>query len=147
MTGVFARSHSYVITADICYAADIFGERVPGPALVADFDPALVLLSAWQSDPNRWVRRMVGVAVHFWAKRSRGAPELAPQAQALLDLLDPMFEEWEMAAAKGVGWGLKTLGRHYPELVTDWLVEQVAVRQRCHRAIMLRKATTYLLAD
>ena len=33
-----------------------------------------------------------------------------------------MFEEWEMDAVKGVGWGLKTLGKHYPDLVADWLV-------------------------
>lgn len=55
-----------------------------------------------------------------------------------------MFEEWEMDAVKGVGWGLKTLGRHYPDLVADWLAQQVVHRRRCHRALMLRKATTYL---
>jgi hypothetical protein len=52
-----------------------------------------------------------------------------------------MFEEWEMDAVKGVGWGLKTLGRHYPDLVADWLAQQVGRR---HRALMLRKALTYL---
>jgi hypothetical protein len=66
------------------------------------------------------------------------------QAERLLAFLEPMFEEWEMDAVKGVGWGLKTLGRHYPDLVTEWLVEQVVLRQRRHRALMLRKATTYL---
>ena len=55
-----------------------------------------------------------------------------------------MFEERQMDAVKGVGWGLKTLARHYPDLVTDWLVEQVAHRNRRHRALMLRKALTYL---
>jgi hypothetical protein len=55
-----------------------------------------------------------------------------------------MFEEWELDAAKAVGWGLKTLGRHYPDLVADWLVEQVVRRKRRHRAVVLRKATTYL---
>ena len=98
-------------------------------------------MSEAQQDP---VRRAVGVAVHFWAKRSRGAENLTGQAAALLELLEPMFEEWEMDAVKGVGWGIKTLGRHYPELVTGWLAEQVVHRRRRHRAIMLRKATTYL---
>jgi hypothetical protein len=86
----------------------------------------------------------VGVAIHFWAKRSRRAPELAPRAKALLDFLEPMFEEWEMDAVKGVGWGLKTLGRYYPGLLADWLVEQVVHQRRRHRALMLRKAVTYL---
>jgi hypothetical protein len=49
-----------------------------------------------------------------------------------------------MDAVKGIGWGLKTMGRKYPDLVTDWLVEKI-VPSRCrHRPIMLRKATTFL---
>jgi hypothetical protein len=55
-----------------------------------------------------------------------------------------MFGEWEMDAIKGVGWGLKTLGRHYPDQVADWLVEQVVHQGRRHRALMLRKALTFL---
>ncbi|MGD9145444.1 MAG: DNA alkylation repair protein, partial [Anaerolineae bacterium] len=122
----------------------ILGERVPGPALVACFEPTLELIAPWREDEDRWVRRSVGAAVHFWAKRSRGSPELSGQAGALLDFLEPMFEEWELDAAKAVGWGLKTLGRYYPDLVAGWLEEQVVERKRRHRAVVLRKATTYL---
>ncbi len=142
--GAFARCREYIIAADVWYATDILGERVPGPALVADFQPALDLLAPWREDANRWVRRTVGVGVHFWAKRSRGAAEHIAQAEALLAFLEPMFEEWEMDAVKGVGWGLKTLGKHYPDLVADWLAQQVVHRQRRHRATLLRKALTYL---
>ncbi len=39
---------------------------------------------------------------------------------------------------------LKTLDKHYPDLVADWVAQQVVHRQRRHRAIMLRKALTYL---
>lgn len=144
LAGAFARCHRYVCAADVWYGADILGERVPGPALVADFESALALLEPWRSDANVWVRRSVGVAVHFWAKRSNGATEKRPQAQTLLDFLAPMFESWDMAAVKGVGWGLKTLGKHYPELVTAWLHVQVVERERRHRAAMTNKATTYL---
>ncbi|TEU16107.1 MAG: hypothetical protein E3J21_11450 [Anaerolineales bacterium] len=142
--GAFARCREYTIAADVWYATDILGERVPGPALVANFQPALDLLAFWREDANRWVRRTVGVAVHFWAKRSRGAAEHTAQAEVLLAFLEPMFEEWDMDAVKGVGWGLKTLGKHYPDLVADWVAQQVVQRQRRHRAIMLRKALTYL---
>jgi 3-methyladenine DNA glycosylase AlkD len=143
----FARCHGFIISADIWYAADTFGERVLGPALVNNFEPTLDLLAAWRKDANRWIRRTVGVAVHFWAKRSRGAPELAPQAKALLAFVAPMFEEKKIDAVKGIGWGLKTLGRHYPETVTDWLIQQV-VHLGCRpRALMLRKALTYLSND
>jgi hypothetical protein len=94
----FARCREYIIAADVWYAADILGERVPGPALVADLQPVLKLLAPWREDANRWVRRTVGVAVHFWAKRSRGAAEHIAQAEALLAFLEPMFEEWDMDA-------------------------------------------------
>jgi hypothetical protein len=142
--GAFACCQDFIVAADVWYGADILGERVPGPALVADFEPALALLAPWREDANRWVRRAVGVSVHFWAKRSRGAAECAPQAAALLAFLEPMFGEWDMDAVKGVGWGLKTLGRHYPDRVADWLARQVIPAQRHYRTLMLRKALTYL---
>ena len=62
----------------------------------------------------------------------------------MLDFLAPLFSERETEAVKGVGWGLKTLGRHYPDLVTDWLVEAA---QRPHRALTMRKALTFLDSD
>lgn len=139
--GAFARCRDFIVAGDVWYAADILGERVPGPALVSRFQPALELLAPWREDGNAWLRRAVGVAVHFWAKRSRGAVEQTARAQQLLAFLEPLFEEWDMDAVKGVGWGLKTLGRYYPDLVADWLPRQVTRR---HRALMLRKALTYL---
>jgi hypothetical protein len=142
--GAFARCRAVIIAADVWYAPDILGERVPGPALIADFQPTLDRLAPWREDADRWVRRTVGVSVHFWAKRSRGAAEHAAQAEALLAFLAPMFEESNADAIKGVGWGLKTLGRVYPGLVADWLATQIGPRQRRPRALMLRKALTYL---
>jgi hypothetical protein len=127
----------------VWYATDILGERVPGPALVSNFEAALPLLAPWRQDANHWIRRTVGVAAHFWAKRARGAPEYIPQAQNLLAFLAPMFEERDVDAVKGVGWGLKTLGKYYPDVLTDWLAQQAADR-RPHRALMLRKALTFL---
>lgn len=141
LPGAFERCQEFVITGDVWYATDAFGERVPGPALVTAFAPALPLLAAWRADPNRWVRRMVGVAVHFWAKHAHGAAVCQPQAGALLDLLAPLFFERDIDAIKGVGWGLKTLGKYYPELVSGWLEHQAG---HPHRALMMRKATTYL---
>ncbi len=140
----FERCRRFVIAADIWYATDILGERVPGPELVTDFHRALDLMAAWRDDANRWVRRTVGVAAHFWAKRAHGAPGLVSQGRDLLAFLEPMFEERELDAVKGVGWGLKTLGRYYPEVATAWLAEQVVPRRRRYRALMLQKALTYL---
>jgi hypothetical protein len=144
LPGALERCKRYVVAADVWYGADILGERVPGPALVSHYAPALALLDPWRTDGNVWMRRTVGVAAHFWAKRSRGAEALAPQAEALLRFLAPMFGEWEMQAVKGVGWGLKTLGRCYPDQMVKWLAEEVLPRERRYRTLMLRKALTYL---
>ena len=144
LPGTLARCRDFIIAADVWYAADTFGEGVVGQGLVTQLQPALDLLTPWREDPNPWVRRAVGTGVHFWAKRSRGATEHVAQAKALLAFLEPMFEEWDMIAVKGVGWGLKTMGRQYPELVTDWLAEQIVPNERRFRALMLRKALTYL---
>jgi len=141
LAGAFARCRDFIVAADVWYAADTLGEGVVGQALVRHFQSALNLLDPWREDDNPWARRAVGTGVHFWAKRSRGMAELVPQAKTLLAFLEPMWDEWDMVAVKGVGWGLKTLGRHYPDLVADWLPEQVGRR---HRALMLRKAMTGL---
>ena len=140
--GAFTRCRKFIIAADVWYGADILGERVPGPALVSDFQPALTLLAPWREDANRWVRRTVGVAVHFWAKRTRGAAEHTAQAEALLAFLEPMFEEWDTSALKGIGWGLKTIGRYYPDLLVAFLRQQLATKRP--RKLLLRKAMTYL---
>jgi hypothetical protein len=141
LEGALARCQAFIIAGDVWYAADTMGERVPGQALVDRFQPALELLSPWREHEDAWVRRAVGVAVHLWAKRSRGEPHHAAQATELLAFLEPMFAEWDMRAVKGVGWGLKTMGRFYPDLVAAWLPGQLSRR---HRKLMVRKALTYL---
>jgi hypothetical protein len=147
LAGSHGRCRSFIILADIWYATDILGERVPGPALTTAFEPALALLKPWRVDSNHWVRRAVGVSIHFWAKRSQGAAELTDQARTLLAFAEPMFEERDRDAVKGIGWALKTVGRYYPDLVADWLAQQIIHRQRRCRATLLRKALTYLTGE
>jgi 3-methyladenine DNA glycosylase AlkD len=144
LAGSFAGCRGFIIAADVWYAADTLGEGVVGEALVARFQAAVDLLAPWREDDNPWVRRAAGTGVHFWAKRSCGAMEHASRAETLLAFLEPMFGEWDMIAIKGIGWGLETLGRHYPDLVANWLAEQIVPGQRQHRALTLRKALTYL---
>jgi hypothetical protein len=147
LADTLVRCRDYIVQANVWYAADILGEGVAGQALLRHFGPALDQLATWREDAEVWVRRALGTAVHFWAKRSQGAPELTPEARALLALLAPMFGEWEMDAAKGIGWGLKTMGRYYPDLVADWLAQDVIPAGRRHRALMLRKALTFLSGE
>ena len=143
LAGALERCREFIILGGVWYAADTLAERVPGAALVTKFTPALAVLKSWRTDPDRWVRKSCGVAVHLWAKRARGEKRHLPKVIRLLKFLAPMFSEEDMDAVKGIGWALKTLGRHYPDAVAPWLVRQVG-RTRSVRPLMLRKATTYL---
>jgi len=146
MPGAFERARDTIRAAQVWYAADILGERVPGQALVDCFDPALGQLTPWRRDTSSWVRRSVGVAVHMWAKRSHGAAELEPRAVTLMEFLEPLIPDWELDTAKGIGWGLKTLGKNYPVALMDWLVE-VLPKQPRTRAIVQGKALTFLTEE
>jgi len=143
LEGALHRCQRYIVAADAWYAADSLAERVPGEALVGYFNPALTILKEWRGSDNQWIRRAVGVSVHFWAKRSRGEAALVVQALQLLDLLEPLYTERKLKAVKGIGWGLKTLGRNYPELVEVFLERQIREGIRC-RTPMIDKAKEYL---
>jgi len=141
---IFNKSHRFIIQADVWYACDIFGERVLGPALLSNFDQTLNQISSWLSDSNPWIRRAVGVAVHFWAKRTKGEKPHHNNARIILDFISPLFEEKDIRAAKGVGWGLKTIGRYYPLIAYEWLTNALVIEKRHPLAIVKRKALTYL---
>lgn len=144
LAGVLDRTRGFIIQADTWYACDCFGERVLGQALVDQFEPVLQLLSRWRVDENRWVRRSVGVAGHFWGKRTKGALEYLPQAGELLNFYKPMLEEPQLDAAKGVGWALKTFGRYYPHILTKFLKDN---RIGSITAVIRRKALKFLPED
>jgi hypothetical protein len=145
--GKLSKCRAFIIQADAWYACDSFGERVPGPLLITNFQESLKVLSAWRVDQNAWVRRAVGVAVHFWAKRTKGAQAHLYHATALLDFLKPMLLEKGFHAAKGVGWGLKTLGRYYPAAAYQWLCQVLLVEKVNPMGVIKRKALTYLPAE
>lgn len=145
--GVFDRCRDFICDGDVWYCADILAERVPGPALLMFFDSAFEKLIDWSMDSNAWVRRSVGVAIHFWGKRSKGNKKLQTQAVQLLGLLTPMFTESEIKAVKGIGWGIKTLSRFYPDLVTKWMINEVKPQHKQYKSIMMNKAVKFLPAD
>lgn len=121
------------------YVCDIVGERVLGQSLVAHFETTTTILEEMTSVENQWVRRSIGVAVHFFAKRR---PEDLEKMKRLISLLSLLIEDKRVNVVKGVGWGLKTIGKHQPKLVEEYLQETVKTK-RISR-LMLRKATTYL---
>lgn len=121
------------------YVCDIVGERVFGQALVFHFGSTIVLLERMTSLEAPEVRRSIGVAVHFFAKRR---PEEAEMLRRLLSLLSLLIEDKRVFVVKGVGWGIKTIGRYQPNLVEEYLRETLETKRISK--LMLQKATAYL---
>jgi len=141
MTTCLSKTADYIVMGNHWTKCDSIAQRVWGRALVCNFPVAYDYLTGLRDNENRWIRRAVGVAVHFFAKRR---PTATAELRKLLALLAPMLGERNRDAIKGVGWGLKTIGKHQPRLVTAFLDRHA---KRAHPTkLMLRKATMYLPA-
>lgn len=140
---VMEKSREYIIKGDTWYVCDIIGERSLGQALVICFDEALPWLKRFLEDDNKWVKRSVGVSIHFFSKRVLDQPE---RTKMLLDLVEPYIEERQADVVKGIGWGLKTIGRHHPDILVQFLREQMKSEKKISK-LMMRKAVTYLGED
>lgn len=80
------------------------------------------------------------MAIHFFSKRVLDEPN---KTWRLLNLIEPYVEEKQVDAVKGIGWGLKTIGKHHPDLLIEFLERQFKSGKKISRLIV-RKAITYL---
>ncbi len=139
---VMEKSRDYIVKGDAWYVCDIIGERSLGQALVDCFLETVPWLQTFLEDENRWVKRSVGVAIHFFSKRVVNQPE---KTRILLNVLEPHLEEKQSDVVKGMGWGLKTIGKHHPDLLVEYLGK--AGSQKVMSKVLIRKALTYLDED
>jgi len=87
---VMQKSWEYIVKGDEWYVCDIISERSSGYALVNYFDTTVPCFERFLKDENKWVRRSVGVAVHFFSKRVLDEPS---KTLRLLNLIEPHVEE------------------------------------------------------
>jgi 3-methyladenine DNA glycosylase AlkD len=141
MATCLRKTAEYVVIGENWAKCDSIAERVWGQALAYNFPRAYKYLARMRDHDNRWIRRAVGVAVHYFTKRK---PTAMAELRKLLVLLAPELGEREYDAIKGIGWGFKTIGKYQPKLLTRFLESHV---KRAHPTkLMLRKATTHLPA-
>jgi 3-methyladenine DNA glycosylase AlkD len=140
LEGVMRKSREYIIKGDTWYVCDIIGERSLGRAVVNHFDEILPWLERFLDDENRWVNRSAGVAIHFFSKRVVDKPE---KTQKLLHVLEPHITEKQIDVVKGIGWGLKTIGRYHPDLLVTFLTSQSENKGKISR-LLIKKAVKYL---
>jgi 3-methyladenine DNA glycosylase AlkD len=139
MASCMQRTTEYLVIGENWAKCDSMAERAWGQALVCDFPQAYKYLARMRDHDNRWVRRAVGVAVHYFAKRR---PTATVELRVLLLLLAPRLGERDYDVIKGIGWGFKTIGKYQPRLLTRFLKNHM--KREHPTKLMLRKATTYL---
>ena len=138
----FEKAKEYMIEGDEWYVCDTFGERVLGYAIIDHYDKTRSLFQEFICDDNYWIKRSVGVAAHFFAKRCTGDKRDDKKAADILELLTPQICERDIRILKGIGWGLKTFGRYYPELLVPYMKKQISTKKIS--AVIIRKCVTYL---
>jgi 3-methyladenine DNA glycosylase AlkD len=137
---VLDKSRDYMLKGDVWHLCDNMSERSVGQALVDYFPETLPWMDSFLSSGERWLMRSAGVAIHFFTKRIRDDPE---SIRRLLELVEPYLEVRQEDAVKGIGWGLKTVGRYYPELLKPFLKDQRRSGKKISK-LMWSKALNYL---
>ncbi|KYC51796.1 MAG: DNA alkylation repair enzyme [Candidatus Methanofastidiosum methylothiophilum] len=137
---VMEKSKEYILFGDKWYVCDIIGERSIGKSLVDYFDITLPWIERFLGDESNWIKRTAGVSIHFFNKRVINEKE---RTLLLLNILEPHIEEKQIDAVKGIGWGLKTIGKYHPDMLTSFLLKQLNMNKKISK-ILLRKALTYL---
>ena len=138
----FEKVKRYMMEGDEWYVCDIFGERVLGQAMIHHFDKTRILFQEFINDDNHWVKRSVGVAAHVFAKKCRDDKRDDAKAAEILELLNTQICERDIRILKGIGWGFKTFGRYYPELLIPNIKAQIGTKRIS--AVIIRKCVTYL---
>jgi 3-methyladenine DNA glycosylase AlkD len=100
---------------NVWYACDTISERVYGFALLKDFKNAYPLVTQLSQSENFWDRRGVGVATHLAVKW--GLPK--EESAQLLDLALKHKSATNHEEKTGIGWGMKTITKFFPEMVKE----------------------------
>ena len=120
------RSFTWALIDDLSF-------NVVAPVLNGLDDPASVR-GRWAEDEDFWVRRTAMLALLPRLRRgTEGWDEFTAYA-------DTMLEEKEFFIQKAIGWVLREVSKHSPDLVAEWLEP----RARIASSVTMREAVKYL---
>ena len=119
------RSHTWALIDDLAM-------NVVAPIL-GTFNDAEAVRARWSRDGDFWVRRTAMLALLLGLRKgTAGWAEFASYSEAML-------EEEEFFIRKAIGWVLREVSKHSPELVAEWL-RRAAIAS----AVTMREAIKYL---
>ncbi len=120
------RSHTWALIDDMSF-------NVIAPGLNG-IDDSASIRARWARDEDFWVRRTAMLALLPRLRRgTEGWEEFTAYA-------DAMLEEKEFFIQKAIGWILREVSKHSPDLVAEWL----RPRARIASAVTMREALKYL---
>lgn len=90
-------------------------------------DPArLDHVEGWTTHPNMWTRRAALVMTLPWARLPNPKPEDTAARHRILDWAAGYTEDRDWFIQKAIGWWLRDLSRHAPDLTRGWIAEHGA---------------------
>ena len=120
------RSYTWALIDDMSF-------NVVAPVLT-EVDGAASIRRRWAQDEDFWVRRTAMLALLPGLRRGTdGWDEFIIYA-------DSMLEEREFFIRKAIGWVLREVSKHSPELVAEWLEPRAAIAS----SVTMREALKYL---
>ena len=127
--GLLRRSHTWALIDDLAM-------NVVAPILTTTPDAAKIR-SRWSHDDDFWVRRTAMLALLPRLRRDLdGWDEFAAYA-------DTMLSENEFFIQKAIGWILREVSKHSPDLVFEWM----RPRSSSASSVTYREAVKYLSED
>ena len=123
------RSHTWALIDDLSI-------NVVAPVLL-DRSEASEIRCKWAEDDDFWVRRTAMLALLPRLRRgTEDWDEFASYA-------DAMLEEDEFFIRKAIGWVMREVSKHSPDLVYEWMVPRVTTAS----TVTMREAVKYLSED
>jgi len=96
-----------------------------GKRLVAD-PSRLDLVEGWTGHPNMWTRRAALVMTLPWTRLTHPKPAETEVRHRVLGWAAGYVADRDWFIQKAIGWWLRDLSRHAPDLTRDWLARHGA---------------------
>ncbi|MCB1405277.1 MAG: DNA alkylation repair protein [Rhodobacteraceae bacterium] len=93
-----------------------------GRRLIAD-PTRLDQVEIWTTHPNMWTRRAALVMTLPWARLPNPKPQETEVRHRILGWAVGYAEDRDWFIQKAIGWWLRDLSRHAPELTRTWIAE------------------------
>ena len=120
------RSYTWALIDDMSF-------NVVAPVL-NEIDDSASVRARWADDQDFWMRRTAMLALLPGLRRGTGGWD------EFIDYADTMLEEKEFFIQKAIGWILREVSKHSPDLVAEWLRPRAGIAS----SVTMREALKYL---